>query len=184
MGSPKAWLTLGDDALLQRVVRIVSGVVRPVVVAGRANQSLPPLSKDVRLVHDRVVSGGPLAGVDAGFDALAARCDAALVVSCDLPLIRPTFIRRLIELLDDHPAVVPERDGRLHPLAAVYRLTTHAVLTEQLADRDLRAHQFARRCGAHVVAAGDFQESDPTLESLVNINDRQAYERVRRALEA
>ena len=70
MGSPKEWLPIGEETLLQRVVRVVSHVVSPVVVATRKNQELPPLPAGVRVVHDVVEDFGPLAGIAAGMDAL------------------------------------------------------------------------------------------------------------------
>jgi len=52
MGMPKAWLQLGAEYLLQHMVRIVSAVVKPIVVAGRAEQNLPPFPGDVAIAHD------------------------------------------------------------------------------------------------------------------------------------
>lgn len=137
MGEPKVWLPWGSERLLHRMVRIVGGVVQPVVAAAPRGQSLPSLPDDVRLAHDKIEDGGPLAGMAAGFDALAGDCDAAFVVSCDQPLLKPSFVVRLIELLGDHPAVVPQCDDGLHPLAAVYRLETRTILAEMLAQGDL-----------------------------------------------
>ncbi len=183
MGTSKAWLRFGTEYLLQRVVRIVGGVVQPVVVAARPGQSLPPLPDNVLVVYDAIENSGPLAGVAAGFDALADCREAALVVSCDHALLTASFITRLIELLGDHPAVVPRHQDRLHPLVAVYRLQTRTVLAHLLAQAHLRAHTFARRCGAHIVSAPDLKCADPNLSSLRNLNDPETYESTVRALE-
>ncbi len=182
MGRSKAWLACGGEYLLQRMVRIVGEVVQPVVVAARPRQSVPSLPYGVRVVHDSIENAGPLAGIAAAFDAVAACCDAAFVGSCDLPLLRPEFVRRLIELLGDHPAVVPQAEDRLHPLAAVYRLETRAVLSDQLSRGELSAEQFAKRCGAHLIPPHLFHEVDPGSESLLNVNDPAAYERVQARL--
>jgi molybdopterin-guanine dinucleotide biosynthesis protein A len=184
MGQAKAWLPVGDELLLQRMIRIVGRVVQPVVAAARPGQLLPPLAEDIRFAFDVIEDGGPLAGLAGGLDVLAGSCIAALVVSCDLPLLKPAFIERLIDLLGDHPAVLPKHEGVLHPLAGVYRLETREVLAEQLLEDDLRVREFARRCGAHVVSADDLRAVDPQLESLVNVNDPDTYERIRRTLES
>ena len=182
MGTSKAWLRCGDEYLLQRMVRIVGGVVQPVVAAARPGQSLPPLPDDVLVVYDAIDNGGPLAGVAAGFDALADCCEAAFVVSCDHPLLTASYITRLIELLDDHPAVVVRHGDHLHPLAAVYRLDTRTVLCQMLAQGQLRAHTFAERCGAYIVSAPDLKDADPDLDSLRNLNDPETYQRTIRAI--
>ena len=75
MGTCKAWLQCGQEYLLQRVVRITASVVRPVVVAARVGQSLPPLPGEVPLAYDAVDDGGPLAGIEAGINALQGAID-------------------------------------------------------------------------------------------------------------
>jgi len=177
MGTAKEWLPIGKEHLLQRVVRIVGSVVRPVVTASRREQPLPALPPKVEVVYDAVENAGPLAGMAAGFEALAGRCEAALVVSCDHPLLKPAFIARLIELLGDHQAVVPTHEGRSYPLVAVYRFDLRPLLTELLARSERCVHAFTERCGAHVVSSADLADVDPTRDSLRNVNDRESYER-------
>ncbi len=184
MGASKAWLPCGTEVLLQRMVRIVSCVARPVVVAAREGQSLPSLADDVAVVHDVIDRGGPLAGISAGFEALAGRCDAVFVASCDQPLLQTPFIEHMIELLEDHPAVVVEHGGHRHPLTAVYRLSTATALNDMIAQGNLRAHDFVESCSARIVSAVEFADVDPQLDSLRNVNDPAAYEDVLRSLES
>lgn len=182
MGRSKVWLRLGDEYLLQRMVRIVAEVAGPVVVAGLPGQDLPPLPDDIAVVFDAIKDGGPLAGLAAGFDVLADRCDAVFVVSCDQPLLRPALIRRLIELLGDHDAVAVRDDDRLHPLTAVYRIRTRTILDEMRARGDRRVTEFARQCDTHIVSSTAMTDADPTLASLTNVNDPDAFDRARREL--
>ena len=183
MGRPKAWLPCGREVLLQRMVRLLGEVVSPVVVAGRGSQSLPPLPADVEIVSDAVENAGPLAGIAAGFEALVDRCKAAFVCSCDHPLLRPELIRALIQRLGDAPAVVPEHEGRIHPLVAVYRVTTSQLVSDMLSRGNLRATDFAARCGATIVSSDELTDVDPNLDSLKNVNDPETYARVARAME-
>ena len=176
MGRSKAWLEYRGEYLLQRVVRLVSEVVRPVVVAAKVGQDLPPLPDSVTAVFDAVESAGPLAGIASGFDALASACEAAFVVACDHPLLKPRFIARLIDLLEDYPAVVPLHEDRLHPTIALYRLDTRDILTEMLRTRSFRATTFAKRCSPRLVRADDLADCDPDMESLRNLNDPETYD--------
>jgi molybdopterin-guanine dinucleotide biosynthesis protein A len=184
MGAPKAWLQFGSEYLLQHMVRIVSAVVQPVVVAGRPDQDLPPLSDDVAVVHDRVADCGPLAGMDAGFTELAHRCTAAFITSCDHPLLKPSVILRMTRWLEDYPAVVLSHEGRLYPLTGVYRFTVHGLLRQCLSDRKLRVRELARACGARIVPASELHDIDPDLASLRNVNDPDTLERLRRDVDS
>lgn len=178
MGQPKAWLPFGDEYLLQRVVRIVGEVVGPIVVAGQRDQSLPQLPDDVLRVNDTVADAGPLAGIVAGLAGLEGRCDAAFVVPCDHPLVKPAFIRLLIDRIGDAEVLVPEKDGRWYPLTALYRMSTRTIAERQMAQGQRRAASFARECQALVLSPNDFASVDPEAESLLNINDPDEYRRV------
>ena len=183
MGKSKAWLACGREHLLHRVVRIVADSVGPVVVAARPDQELPPLPDGASVAYDAVENGGPLGGIAAGLEKLAGKCQAAFVTSCDHPLLKRAFIIRLVELLDKNRAVVPMHDGRWYPLSAVYRLDTRSVLDDMLSGPDLRAREFARRCGPRLATEADLRPADPELDSLRNVNNPADYQRVIQVLE-
>ena len=184
MGRSKAWLRLDEGYLLQRVVRIVAAAVSPIVVASRRGLELPPLPGTVNIVFDADGLAGPLAGMISGFDSLAGRCDAAFVAACDHALLSPAFVVRMIELLADHDAVVPEYDGQLFPTVAVYRLRTRPLLAQLLAAGELRAKEFALRCDARRATPADFADVDPNLDALRNINTPEDYREALRSTAA
>src|SRR5262249_54232161 len=119
MGQPKAWLPFGGELMLPRVVRLLSEVVSPVVVVAAPGREVPPLPPAVEVVRDDVEGRGPLQGLAAGLAALRGRAEAAYLSSCDVPFLKPDFVRRMIELLGPHAIAVPRVDGFHHPLAAV-----------------------------------------------------------------
>src|SRR6476660_3315417 len=95
MGRPKAWLPFGDEVLLQRVVRILSEVVSPIVVVAAKEQELPTLPADILVARDEQEAFGPLAGLAAGMAALRGKVAAAYASSCDVPLLKPEFVRHI-----------------------------------------------------------------------------------------
>lgn len=118
MGVDKTALTLEGQSLLERSVEVARRLAHPVCVADRDGRS--ELPEDVERCDD-----GPGAGPVAGLLGAAARHPGAnwLVLACDLPLVTAGLLRRLVELASLHPnaaAVVPEVEGRVHPLCASY----------------------------------------------------------------
>lgn len=176
MGQAKEWLPIGEEALLQRVVRVVGEVANPIVVAARRGQDLPEMGVGVEVVFDAVEDQGPLAGVAAGLEALVDRCRAAVVVSCDHPLIRRGVIERLMAALGEAMAVVVEHEGETYPLVGVYRVEVLATLGELLDRGERRARRFAEACGAAVLGGEALREVDPRLDSLRNVNDQESYQ--------
>ena len=184
MGREKAWLPVGDETMLARVVRILSGVVSPIVVVAAQGQELPELPQGVLLARDEHDSLGPLAGIAAGLARLAGECDAAYVSSCDAPLLAPAFVEKMIDSLDDYDLVIP-RDGKFHhPLAAVYRTSLAPAIEAQVAARRLRTAYMLHLCKAREIDVAELRAVDPELRSLWNINTPDDYRAALLALEA
>ena len=177
MGRAKAWLPFAGETLLQRVVRRLSEAVSPVVVVAAAAQDLPSLSADVRIVRDEEKGNGPLQGLAAGLAALQGEATAAFASSCDVPFLLPAFVRRMIELLGEHHACVPQVGGYRHPLAAVYHTDVLPTVRSLLAQNRLRPMFLFDAVPTRVVVAEELVDVDPTFETLRNLNTPEDYER-------
>jgi molybdopterin-guanine dinucleotide biosynthesis protein A len=175
MGRPKAWLPFAGELMLPRVVRLLSEAVSPVVVVAAADQELPPLSADVIVTHDPQPDRGPLVGLVAGLDALPAGVAAAFVSSCDAPLLRPAFVRQVIELLGESQVCVPQVEDWLQPLAAVYRRDILPYARQLLQDGTSRLTDLVAAVPARLVAAVELTDADPDLCSLRNLNTPEDY---------
>ena len=175
MGLPKFSLQFGDEVLLQRVCRFLSEVVSPIVVVAAEGQELPALPDEVLIVRDEYDSLGPLAGIATWLDALPDEVDAAFVTSCDAPLLRPEFVRRLIELLGDHDVAAPTDGQYDHVLAAVYRtkLADHA--RRLLAEERRRPLFLLDETDSLRVHVDQLRSVDPNLDSLRNMNTPEDY---------
>ena len=182
MGRPKAWLPVGDEPMLSRVVRILREVVGPVIVVAAPGQDVPPLPAEVAIVRDDVKGLGPLAGLAAGLTALAGRVDAVYLSACDVPLLQPTFVRYMAESLHDDAIAVPHIGGYYHPLAAVYRLSVLPVVRDQLAATNLRMQSLFDLVPTRVISAQDLAAIDPETRFLHNINTPLEYADVLRIL--
>ena len=180
MGRPKAWLPFGDETMLQRVVRIVREVVDPVVVVAAPDQDVPSLPAEIEIVRDIEQGRGPMQGLLAGLTALEGKVDAAYLSSCDVPLLQPAFVQRMIDLLGDHAIAVPQVDGFPHPLAAVYRLAVQPAVRELLAANRLRPAFLFDALPTVRVSADQLVVVDPQLLSLRNLNTPDEYEAVLR----
>jgi molybdopterin-guanine dinucleotide biosynthesis protein A len=176
MGRPKALLPFHGEIMLPRVVRLLEEVVSPVVVVAAPDQELPTLPDHVEVVRDAEKGRGPLQGLAAGLEALRGQCEAAYLSSCDVPLLRPAFVRRLIDLLGEHTICVPHTEGFHHPLAAVYRVEVLATVWRLLSANRMRPAFLFETLPTRVVEAEELRHVDPTLQSLRNLNTTEDYE--------
>jgi len=175
MGQPKAWLPFGNELMLQRIVRILNSVVRPVVVVAAPDQEVPPLPAGVSLVRDSQGGRGPLEGLAAGLAALGGRSEAAYVSSCDVPFLQTGFVERMVELLGKHSICVPRVGDLYHPLAAVYRVEVQEAVQRLLAAQRLRPVFLFEEVSTRIVLAHELADVDPAMRSLRNLNAPEDY---------
>jgi len=175
MGSPKALLPFGSETMLQRVVRLLGTVVSPIVVVAAEGQGLPDLPSETILTRDERDARGPLEGIRAGLKALPSHVDAAYITSCDVPLLVPAFVQRMIELADGYDIVVTEIDGFAHPLSAVYRRAALPHAEALLAEDQLRVSHLFSRVRTRRVPTSEMTAVDPGLQTLRNLNTKEDY---------
>jgi molybdopterin-guanine dinucleotide biosynthesis protein A len=195
MGQDKAWLPFGGETLLERIVRIVGKSIHDhniVVVAG-PRQELPSLPPAIRVVRDAEEARGPLPALLDGLCQLPEIVEAAFVTACDAPLLKPAVIEWLLERLalvhaDDsqpttyHDALVPT-DGRMHyPLCAAFRTTCRVgvAAAPMHGITSLQGLLRSKLVSGRTFALDDLRDVDPQLDSLVNCNTPEEYERALR----
>jgi molybdopterin-guanine dinucleotide biosynthesis protein A len=175
MGVPKATLPFGPETMLQRVVRLLGTVVSPIVVVAARDQSLPPLPNDIVVTHDEREQRGPLEGLRAGLKALPSSVEFAYITSCDVPLLVPAFVERMVELLGDHDIAVMEIEGFPHPLSAVYRRNTLPHVESLLEKDKLRPVFLFDAVRTRRVRPEEMISVDPELRTLRNLNTPEDY---------
>ena len=118
-----------------------------VLVSMASGTAAAPASAD-GVVVDRVADAGPLAGLEAAL--VRARFPRLLVVAVDLPAMTSDYLCRLVDRAAEGTGVVPVRDGRYEPLAALYPRRVLDMVRRRLDAGDLRLQAFVREsvgCG-------------------------------------
>ena len=175
MGVAKATLPFGPETMLQRVVRLLSDVVSQIVVVAAVDQDLPALPSGVIVTRDEHEARGPLEGLRAGLKALPETVNAAYVTGCDVPLLEPAFVQRMVDLLGNYDVAVMEIEGFTHPLSAVYRRTTLPHVESLLAQDRLRPVFLFDAVRTRRVTPEEMVVADPRLQTLRNLNTRDDY---------
>ena len=109
-------------------------------------------------------------------DAGGTEVGAAFVTACDVPLLRPEFIRRVVELAAGFDAAVPHLDGFDHPLSGVYRTHVLPQIENLLAADRLRPLFLLDQVNTRRITTAELAIVDPDLQSLVNVNSPADYE--------
>jgi molybdopterin-guanine dinucleotide biosynthesis protein A len=180
MGSDKRRLRVGapdGPTLLEHMLGLLAPWCDERIVVLNDPQGWPDLP--ARLVPDLVAGGGPLAGLAAGL--VVAEAPWALVLACDMPLVRPPLLARLLSLRAGYDAVVPLRhdhaDGggprntrAAEPLLALYARGCLPVVQGCLDRGERRMVAPLDRLRVRYVEPDAWRADDPGGQSFLNLN--------------
>jgi molybdopterin-guanine dinucleotide biosynthesis protein A len=125
MGRPKAWLEAGSTYLLKYSTdRLAPSFAEVLVSFAEPEQLEQPVP--YRVVFDRKVSAGPLAGIEAGL--VAARHDVVFVLACDMPYVMPGVAEMAVAAARSCDAAIPRIEGRPEPVCGAYRKSALATI--------------------------------------------------------
>ncbi|MNW53937.1 Molybdenum cofactor guanylyltransferase [compost metagenome] len=188
MGSNKALLPLAGDPLIKRLTKELEAAVDHIVIAGGNHNVYGHLGAEV--VPDIFPGKGPLSGIHAGMSASPALW--SLVVACDMPFADLRVFRRLAELAIEAEAkqseerieaIVPQIEGRIHPLLAVYRHSALSALSKELAHGHLKVTKWVESLRVKYVdgllLSANTGISTEMLQFNMNIPDDYLYAKVK-----
>jgi molybdopterin-guanine dinucleotide biosynthesis protein A len=190
----KELLAPGGRTLLERVVDAVAAEVAEVIVVAAPDTPVPELPGRPFVVRDSMPGSGPLAGLADGLRAAALSrggeaAPLAVVVSCDVPLVRREVLRLLIDRARESGAMwtLPLVGGHRQVLVSVVRAELLGRIESWLAAgrRDLRGlvdEMAADAAAVAIVPEAEIAAVDPRLESFLDVDTPADFARVRRQL--
>ena len=148
MGTDKALLTVrwrGRQMPLWKRQLSILQELNPIelVLSGPQRNGSPVIA-----LPDRWTSAGPLSGIATCLDFCPQ--EFLLVLAVDLPRIESGFLRQLLLHSANGCGVVPVRDGRYEPLAAVYPKRAFDAALARLCRCELKLQEFVQE----LVSAG------------------------------
>jgi molybdenum cofactor guanylyltransferase len=140
MGTDKATLMIHGELLWKRQLDLLR-LLQPntMLLSARFRPAWCP--PEVEVVPDEPPSQGPLSGLVA---ALArSRTTHLLTLAIDLPEMTAEHLQRLWQLALPDISVIPQRERRYEPLAAIYAGNTQSTATQLLASGRLSLQSLA-----------------------------------------
>jgi FdhD protein len=175
MGSDKALLPYQGGRFIEAIHRRMEELFEEVIVATGQTGRYDFLP--CRRVTDLYPGMGALGGIHAALRASGS--EKVFVVACDMPHLAPDLIRHLCSLAEEADVVVPEGEGGLEPLHAVYRKGVLPVVEAALRDGQCRVVSFFDRVRVRRVPFAEVERIDPCGSAFRNINTPEEYYRFR-----
>jgi len=176
MGVPKAALPYGRTTLLAHQAERLSEIFDDVFIVAKEAPGID--AGPARLVFD---AGGVRAPIHGLVRALEEVSDRVFVLAVDLPVVTAEVLRAIAQrgLASPASAVLPWADGRLQPLAGVWRARVLPAARERVARGDLSLHGLAEEVGAEIFPEETWRAIDPSGNSFANLNTIEQYTAMR-----
>jgi molybdopterin-guanine dinucleotide biosynthesis protein A len=176
MGRPKPALAFGSGTLLEFQTGRLATLFEEVLVVVKEPPSFP--SGPARVVLDRASDYAAIHGL---VRALEEARDRIFVLGVDLPAVPAALLRAIAEraYASDAAAVIPRADGRLQPLAAVWRRSVLPVAERRIAAGGRSLQGLAREIGAEIFEESDWKAVVPSGGAFANLNTLEVYAAMR-----
>ena len=167
MGRPKAALPWGAGNLLEFQTGRLAALFREVIVVAKEPPDFPV--GPARVVLDTSTDYAAMYGL---VSALAEAEDRMFVLAVDLPALTHDVVHAIATrgLKTPAAALVPEADGRLQPLAAVWRRSALRFASNRIARGKLSLSALFDEVGGEIFPESEWRALDPSGNSFANIN--------------
>jgi molybdenum cofactor guanylyltransferase len=177
LGRDKALVKLGGETLAERAARITATALPAApltMVAGNSLQfAIGAITSDLPFIFDLHEGRGPLGGIHAALSY--ARTPRIFILACDYPFVSAQLIRLLAARVNDESnVVVPEqRDGRIQPLCALYKVTAARPIVDAILERPRvppPMHEVVAELNPAIITFHEYSHLENADNFFVNIN--------------
>jgi molybdopterin-guanine dinucleotide biosynthesis protein A len=189
MGRDKAWLDLGGQPLIERVLAASKSAVDRLLIV--ISPDTPERDRYLELaarwgaeiLNDRRPGAGPLGGIETALTSISP-AETALVLACDLPFLTAELLFRLRQESARRPGeiIVPsDIDGRRQPLAAVYPASCLDMVRAQLREGRRRVDLLYEKFPTRTLTFADLRGLEGAARFFTNLNTPEDYRGIRSA---
>jgi molybdopterin-guanine dinucleotide biosynthesis protein A len=171
MGQNKALMSLGGRRLIDRVVSVIREVCDDLLLVTNTPATYADLA--LPMVGDIFPDKGSLGGI---YSAIShAKAPYCLVVACDMPFLQAPLLSYMLAQAPAYDVVIPETDGEMQPLHAIYSQTCLAPIRRRLEADRLKIVGFLPDVRVRVITAAEIQAFDPDCLVFQNLNTPEEF---------
>lgn len=165
-GINKALLRVGRETMIERVCGAVLHVMDKAMIITNTPGDFAFLG--LPMFPDIHPNAGSLGGLYTGL--IHCTDKLAFLVACDMPFLNPKIMKTMIQLADGYDVVIPNVDGGLQPLHAIYSTRCTPMIEDLLLHGDLKIIDFLQKVNVREVPEAFFKTLDPATRFVMNIN--------------
>ncbi|MEE8317534.1 MAG: molybdenum cofactor guanylyltransferase [Candidatus Omnitrophota bacterium] len=168
MKTDKAFLKLGSKTMIEELIsRLEKKFSRLMIIA---NDRERYMRFGIELVEDIVPDKGPLGGIYTGL--VVSKDDYNFIFACDMPFLNQDLIQYMIGEVEGggYDVIIPEWEGRLQPLCAIYSKECIKPIENELSKNNLKITDFLKYVKVRVLNDKEISKFDLGRPFFANIN--------------
>jgi|SoiMethySBSTD1v2_1073268.scaffolds.fasta_scaffold126438_3 molybdenum cofactor guanylyltransferase len=179
MGRDKAFLPFGRGLLIERVIEVIQQVTPDVILITNSPEQYQRFG--LPMFADVIPDAGSLGGIYTGL--VSAKTPYGLCLACDMPFVKPDFLRFLCDTAAETDVVIPRNAEDFQPLCAVYSQACQAPIRQKIAAGHLKITGFFEQVRVRVIDGALLAHYDPQDVMFFNANTPEEYVKAQHLLD-
>ena len=179
MGQDKAFLPFGKGLLIERVIEVVQQVTADVILITNTPERYQRFG--LPMFSDVIAEAGSLGGIYTGL--VSAKTPYSLCLACDMPFVKPTFLRFLCRTAAEADVVIPRNAEDFQPLCAVYSQVCRDTIRHTIEVGQLKITGFFDQVRVRVIDGDLLTRYDPPDVMFFNANTPEEYAKAQHMFE-
>jgi molybdopterin-guanine dinucleotide biosynthesis protein A len=178
MGRDKAFLPFGQGTLIERVIAVLQPVTDAVLLITNTPEQYRRFG--LPMFTDVIPEAGSLGGIYTGL--VHAQTPYSLCLACDMPFVKPEFLRLLCDMAPEADVVIPRNVDDFQPLCAIYSPACREPIRRCIDGGRLKITGFFDDVSVRVVEGDELARYDPHDMMFFNANTPEEYDRAQRLM--
>ena len=166
MGKNKAFIEIDGVPIIQRIHTLFKTLFSEIIIVTNEVDLFQNL--EAKIYRDLIPNQGALGGLYTGI--YYSSFPNAFCVACDMPFLKASVIRYLVQKMGDHDVVVPRTKDGLEPLHAIYSKNCLDPIRKIMERKQFKVLDFYPMVKVNIVEESEFRSLDPASESFLNVN--------------
>jgi molybdenum cofactor guanylyltransferase len=179
MGRDKAFLPFGKGLLIERVIEVVQQVIDDVILITNTPEQYQHFG--LPMFSDVIPQAGSLGGIYTGL--VSAKTPHSLCLACDMPFVKPEFLRLLCDTAAEADVVIPRNAEDFQPLCAVYSQVCREPIRQKIEASRLKITGFFDQVRVRIIEGELLARYDPHDILFFNANTPEEYAKAQHMLE-
>ena len=179
-GQNKAFLEIGGIRLIDRIKEEMGNIFKRLILIANEKKSFEYLG--IPIIEDLIKGLGPIGGIYTGLMNISDQ--AGFFVACDMPFINKRLIRYMLDIKDNHEAVVPLVANEVEPLHAIYSKSCLKPIRNLIDSKYYRVRYFYNQISVRYVKEDEIRKFGSPSKAFLNINTPDEFAKIQSLMKA